>query len=70
MFAELVKTHDSAIEEGLTARLTNPEKPFTLLTVTRDCFTAPTGIERLVAPSDITKTSKHGELTVTVTFVL
>ena len=60
--------HANAPEDGLATRLTFPEKPLILSTVTIVCLSEPTGIAIEVALSVMEK-SAAAELTVTVTVI-
>jgi hypothetical protein len=60
-----VNQHAKAPEDGVATRLTLPENPLRLLTVTTVCLSDPTGIESEVALSVREKFAEAG-LTVTV----
>ncbi len=68
MFVRVVNQHANAGKDGLATRVTLPENPLTLATVTIVCLSDPTGIEMKVALSAMVK-SEDPEL-VTVTAML
>lgn len=61
-----VNQHANAPEDGFATRLTFPEKPLRLSTVTMVCLSEPTGIAIDVALSVIEKSARP-EFTVTFT---
>jgi hypothetical protein len=63
-----VNQHANALEDGVATRVTLPEKPLRLVTVTTVCLSEPTGIEREEALSLIEKFA-DAELTVTLRVV-
>jgi hypothetical protein len=66
VFVRVVNQHLNAVEDGVATRVTLPEKPLRLVTVTIVCLSEPAGIEREVALSLMEKFAE-AELTVTVT---
>lgn len=60
--------HANALEEGCATRLTFPENPLMLSTVTTVCLSEPTGIAIAVALSVIEKSAEF-ELTTNITWV-
>jgi len=69
VFVSVVNQHAKAAEDGVMTRLTLPENPFTLVTVTVVCRSEATGIEMKVALSASVKSPEEVEL-VTVTVMV
>jgi len=70
VFVSVVNQHANAVEDGVTTRLTLPEKPLTLVRVTIVCRSEATGMAWKVGFSAMVKSPEDELVTVTVTVML
>jgi hypothetical protein len=70
VFVSVVNQHVNAVVDGLTTRLTLPENPLTLVTVTIVCLSEATGIAWNDGFSAIVKSPDDGAVTTIVTVML
>ncbi len=70
VFVSVVNQQAKAVEDGVMTRLTLPEKPLTLVTVTTVCLSEPTGMAWKVGLSAIVKSPDAEIVTITVMLVL
>jgi hypothetical protein len=70
VFVRVVNQQVNAVVDGLMTRLTLPENPLTLVTVTIVCLSEATGIAWKVGFSAIVKSPDDGAVTTIVTVML
>jgi hypothetical protein len=66
----VVNQHAKAVEDGVMTRLTLPENPLTLVTVTTVCLSEATGIAWEVGFSVMAKSPEVGPVTIIATLML